>query len=323
VTADATGPGTASETVGDLLADVAVAPAIDAPPVAPAPAEGRARRAWRFVRADRRLLFGLAYLALVVAASVLAPLYLQDPVKQDLDSLIAGPSGEHWLGTDDLGRDVLSRLVHGAFTSLLAASLAVGVAAVIGVTIGIVAGFFGGALDAVIMRLVDTLLAFPGLVLAVGVVAMLGPGLLNAMTAVGLVFSPVLARIVRAQVLSVRESLFVDASRTFGSSPWQIIRRHILPNALPPIIVQLALLFAVALLAEAGLSFIGLGVQPPDPSWGSMLGRAYRFMRQAPLQVVIVGLVIMLTALAFNAIGDALRDALDPRRRRGRPGVRT
>lgn len=292
-----------------------------AEPSAPAPV-GRARRAWRFVRADRRLTFGLAYLVVVLAASVLAPLYLQDPIAQDLDALIQGPSSDHWLGTDDLGRDVLSRLVHGALTSLTAATVAVAVAAVIGVTIGIVAGFFGGVLDAVIMRLVDTLLAFPGLVLAVGVVAMLGPGLINAMTAVGLVFSPVLARIVRAQVLSARESLFVDASRTFGSSAWQIIRRHIFPNALPPIIVQLALLFSVALLAEAGLSFIGLGVQPPDPSWGSMLGRAYRFMRQAPLQVVIVGLVIMLTALAFNAIGDALRDALDPRRRRGRPGVR-
>ena len=315
--------GMASETVTDVLADVgADAPLVDAPPLAATPVDGRLRRTWRFVRADRRLLFGLTYLALVLVASALATLYLQDPIAQDLDSLVAGPSGAHWLGTDDLGRDVLSRLVHGALTSLTAAAVAVGVAAVIGVTIGIVAGFFGGLVDAVIMRVVDTLLAFPGLVLAVGVVAMLGPGLLNAMTAVGLVFSPVLARIVRAQVLSARESLFVDASRTFGSSPWQIIRRHILPNTMPPIIVQLALLFAVALLAEAGLSFIGLGVQPPDPSWGSMLGRAYRFMRQAPLQVVIVGAVIMLTALAFNAIGDALRDALDPRRRRGRPGVR-
>lgn len=297
-------------------------PVADQAPVDLPDEVGAAKRAWRFLRADRRLFWGLTYLVAVIVASILAPLYLQDPIKQNLKQITKGPSSEHWLGTDDLGRDVLSRLVHGATTSLLAATIAVVVAAVIGITIGIVAGFFGGAVDAVIGRLIDTLLAFPGLVLAVGVVAMLGPGLMNAMVAVGLVFSPVLARIVRAQVLQARSSLFVDASRTFGSSSWQTVRRHIFPNALPPIIVQLALLFAVALLAEAGLSFIGLGVQPPEPSWGSMLGRAYRFMRQGPLQVVVCGLVIMLTALAFNAIGDALRDALDPRRRRGRPGVR-
>ena len=147
---------------------------------------------------------------------------------------------------------------------------------------------------------------------------MLGPGLTNAMIAVGLVFAPILARLMRGQVLTVKQSLYVDSSRTFGASSWQIIRRHILPNALPAIVVQLALLFAVALLAEASLSFIGLGVQPPDPSWGSMLGRSYRFMQQAPGQVFITGFVIMATALAFNAIGDAFRDALDPRRRRGR-----
>jgi peptide/nickel transport system permease protein len=322
MSADAQGAMTCHTVTDGLTGQGADAAAADAPPVPEAAPVGRVRRLVAFIRSDRRLVFGIGYLAVVVAASALSPLFLQDPIKQDLDSLVAGPSADHWLGTDDLGRDVLSRLVNGALTSLTAASVAVLVAAVLGITSGIIAGFFGGFVDAVIMRVVDTLLAFPGLVLAVGVVAMLGPGLLNAMAAVGIVFAPVLARIVRAQVLLARESLFVDASRTIGSSARQIITRHILPTALPPIIVQLALLFAVALLAEAGLSFIGLGVQPPDPSWGSMLGRAYRFMRQAPLQVIIVGFVIMLTALAFNAIGDALRDALDPRRRRGRPGVR-
>jgi peptide/nickel transport system permease protein len=161
-------------------------------------------------------------------------------------------------------------------------------------------------------------LAFPGLVLAVGVVAMLGPGLTNAMIAVGIVFAPSLARLMRAQVLGVKEHLYVEAAVTFGSSTAQIVKRHIVPNAVQPVIVQTSLLFALSLLAEAGLSFIGLGVQPPDPSWGSMLGRAYRYMQVAPLQMIAPGLIVMLTALAFNAIGDSLRDELDPTRRRRR-----
>jgi peptide/nickel transport system permease protein len=279
---------------------------------------GRPRDFGRWLVADKRALFGVLYLAVLLLASLLATFLAADPIEQDTVRLLEGPSAEHWLGTDDLGRDVFSRLLHGAQVSLRAATTAVVVAALVGVTLGVVSGFLGGWFDDVIMRFTDAVLAFPGLVLAVGVVAMLGPGLTNAMIAVGLVFAPILARLMRAQVLSVKGDPYVEAARTFGASGWQIVRRHVLPNALPPIIVQLALLFAVALLAEASLSFIGLGVQPPEPSWGSMLGRSYRFMRQSPEQVIVTGLVIMFTALAFNAIGDAFRDGLDPRRRRGR-----
>ncbi len=278
--------------------------------------------AWHGVRrwlgTDRRAQFGVGFIVLILIAAVLAILFGQDPLKQDLDNILAGPSLHHWLGTDDLGRDVFSRLLAGSLVSLRAASIAVGVALVIGVPLGLLAGFMGGVSDEIVMRGADTVLAFPGLVLAVGVVAMLGPGLTNAMIAVGIVFAPSLARLMRAQVMGVRNHLYVEAATTFGGSSWQLIKRHIVPNSIQPVIVQTSLLFAGALLAEAGLSFIGLGVQPPDPSWGSMLGRAYRFMRQAPMQMIAPGLIVMVTALAFNSIGDSLRDELDPTRRRSR-----
>ena len=287
-------------------------------------ASTRARRpaAWHGVRRwlgnDRRAQFGVGFIVLILIAAVLAVLFAQDPLQQDLDNILAGPSLHHWLGTDDLGRDVFSRLIAGSLVSLRAASIAVGVALLIGVPLGLLAGFLGGVSDEIVMRGADTVLAFPGLVLAVGVVAMLGPGLTNAMIAVGIVFAPSLARLMRAQVMGVRNHLYVEAATTFGGSSWQLIKRHIVPNSIQPVIVQTSLLFAAALLAEAGLSFIGLGVQPPDPSWGSMLGRAYRFMRQAPMQMIAPGLIVMVTALAFNSIGDSLRDELDPTRRRSR-----
>jgi peptide/nickel transport system permease protein len=301
-------------------APAALAGAVEVP-VDPDPPRARRRGlagTWRWLRNDRRAQFGVGFIVLIVLAGVLATFFAQDPLKQHLDDILAGPSREHWLGTDDLGRDVFSRLLAGGLVSLKAACVAVGVALLIGVPLGLLAGFRGGIADEIVMRCADTILAFPGIVLAVGVVAMLGPGLTNAMVAVGIVFAPSLARLMRAQVLGVKEHLYVEAAITFGGSPWQIIRRHIVPNSIQPVIVQTSLLFAAALLAEAGLSFIGLGVQPPDPSWGSMLGRAYKFMRQAPLQVVAPGLIVMFTALAFNAIGDSLRDELDPTRRRRR-----
>jgi peptide/nickel transport system permease protein len=292
-------------------------------PVAPDPTPGVRRRGRlvgvrRWLRNDRRAQFGVGFIVLVLLGGLLMTWFGPDPLKQDVVNMLQGPSGKHWLGTDDLGRDVFSRLLAGGLVSLRAACVAVGVALLIGVPFGLLAGFRGGIADEIVMRLADTVLAFPGLVLAVGVVAMLGPGLTNAMIAVGIVFAPSLARLMRAQVLGVKEHLYVEAAVTFGGSTWQIVRRHIVPNSIQPVIVQTSLLFAAALLAEAGLSFIGLGVQPPDPSWGSMLGRAYKFMRQAPLQMVAPGLIVMFTALAFNAIGDSLRDELDPTRRRRR-----
>lgn len=280
------------------------------------PARRRLTALGGWIRSDRRAQFGVGFIVLILLAGVVATFIAQDPLRQDLSHILEGPTMKHWLGTDDLGRDVFSRLLGGGLVSLRASCIAVGVALVIGVPLGLLAGFRGGVVDEIVMRCADTVLAFPGLVLAVGVVAMLGPGLTNAMVAVGIVFAPSLARLMRAQVLGVKEHLYVEAATTFGSSTWQIVKRHIIPNSVQPVIVQTSLLFALSLLAEAGLSFIGLGVQPPDPSWGSMLGRAYRFMRKAPAQMIAPGLIVMLTALAFNAIGDSLRDELDPTRRR-------
>jgi peptide/nickel transport system permease protein len=308
-------------------ATAAVTPDVAGPPEVPIdpgpsrPAGRRRRRlsgVGRWLRSDRRAQVAVGFIVLVLVAGVLATFFAQDPLKLDVLHINAGPSADHWLGTDDLGRDVFSRLLAGGLVSLRAACIAVGVAILIGVPLGLLAGFRGGIADEIVMRGADTVLAFPGLVLAVGVVAMLGPGLTNAMIAVGIVFAPSLARLMRAQVLGVKEHLYVEAAVTFGGSSWQIIKRHIVPNSIQPVVVQTSLLFAAALLAEAGLSFIGLGVQPPDPSWGSMLGRAYKFMRTAPLQMIAPGLIVMLTALAFNAIGDSLRDELDPTRRRQR-----
>jgi peptide/nickel transport system permease protein len=200
--------------------------------------------------------------------------------------------------------------------------LAVAVASAIGIPIGFVSGFVGGWFDEGISRVIDTLLSFPSIVLAVGVTGALGIGLTTSMIAVGIVFSPQLARLVRAQTLVVKQELYVDAARCFGASVWRIIPRHIMPNAIQPVIVQVTLLLAVALLAEASLSFLGLGVQPPQPSWGAMLARAYNYMEIAPGQMYPPGIAILLTALAFNTLGEALREALDPTsRRRNMPSM--
>lgn len=259
------------------------------------------------------LFFLVALFAMAALAPWIAP---YSPTVQNLGNTLAEPSWEHWMGTDDLGRDVLSRLIHGAPASLFASFLAVSVAAMIGVPVGLLAGFMGGWVDDAISRVIDTLLSFPGIVLAIGVTGALGIGLTNAMLAVGIVFSPGLARLTRAQTLVVKQELYVDASRCFGASLPRILLKHVAPNAIQPVIVQITLLLAVALLAEASLSFLGLGVQPPQPSWGGMLARAYNYMELAPEQMYAPGIAILLTALAFNTLGEALRQALDPTRRR-------
>ena len=231
--------------------------------------------------------------------------------------MLLPPDGTHWLGTDDLGRDVFSRLLYGAPVALYASILATVVAVVVGVPLGLLAGFVGGWVDEVIGRLVDTILSFPAIILAVGITGALGVGLTNGMLAVGLVFSPVLARLVRSQSLVVRSELYVDAARCFGASTSRILSRHVLPNVVQPVIVQITLLLAAALLAEASLSFLGLGAQAPEPSWGGMLARAYSYMEVAPEQMYPPGLAILLTALAFNALGESLRIVLDPTMRHG------
>ncbi len=297
---------------------------VDAPPVPSAPdsdlehvAIGPRLRGRQVLRQEKGAAVAAVLLGLVILAAIFAPLLAPfDPLQQDIPNKLAAPSSTHWLGTDDLGRDVLSRLIYGARASLFAAGLAVTVAVAIGVPLGLIAGFGGGWIDAALMRVTDTVLSFPALVLAIGVTGALGPGLVTSMTAIGIVMSPSVARLMRGATLSVREEPFVAASQTFGSRATGVVVRHVVPNAIQPVLVQVSLLLAAALLAEASLSFLGLGVQPPTPSWGSMLGRAYSYLNRAPAQMLAPGMAIALCALAFNVIGDALRRQLDPRQRR-------
>ena len=233
------------------------------------------------------ILSGLFLLLLAVVTLGAPWLMSASPVEQDYALVLSPPSAAHWLGTDDLGRDVLSRLVHGGRASLLGAFLAVAVGTLIGVPIGLLAGFQGGRLDEVVGRLLDTLLSFPAIVLATAITGALGIGLTNGMIAVGVVFSPVLARLARAQAMVIKQELYVDAARSFGASNREMLLRH-------------------------SLSFLGLGVQPPWPSWGAMLSRAYHYMEVAPEQMFAPGCAILLTAMSFNALGETLRQMLDP-----------
>ncbi|MFP1683870.1 ABC transporter permease [Alloalcanivorax sp. C16-1] len=274
---------------------------------------GLARRVLGWLRGDPRAALSLLVLVLILGTALLAPWVAPyDPAHQDLEHMLEGPSAAHWLGTDDLGRDVLSRLIHGGANSLYAALLAVSVALLIGIPLGLIAGFVGGWTDVAISRLIDTFLSFPAIILAVAVTGAMGIGLTNAMFSVGLVFAPQIARLIRARTLVVRQELYVDAARCFGASPLRLLGRHVLPNAIQPVIVQSTLLLAVALLAEASLSFLGLGVQPPDVSWGAMIARGYLYMSLVPEQMYAPGLIIMVTAVAFNALGESMRTALDP-----------
>lgn len=255
----------------------------------------------------------LFWLFVLVLLGLFAPWLAPDsPTAQNSAATLLPPDARHWLGTDDLGRDVLSRLIYGSPMALAASLLAVAVAAAIGIPLGLLAGFAGGWIDMVIGRLVDAVLSFPAIILAVGITGALGAGLIDGMIAVGVVFAPVLVRLARAQARLVRAETYVEAARGFGAGTFYLLRRHILPNVAEPLIVQMTLLLAQALLAEASLSFLGLGAQPPAPSWGAMLARAYTYMEIAPEQMYAPGLAIVFTSLAFNRLGEALRAALDP-----------
>lgn len=278
---------------------------------------GRAMRFLRWMRSDIRAVLSIGFLLLLAVISIFAPwIAPYPPNDQNVALLLAPPDAQHWLGTDDLGRDVLSRLIYGAPNSLYASFLAVFVAVLLGVPAGLLIGFVGGWFDEISSRFIDALLSFPPIVLAIAVTGALGIGLTNAMLAVGFTFAPFLARLVRAQTLVVKSALYVDASRGFGATTPHIIWRHILPNAIQPVIVQVTLALAVALLAEAALSFLSLGVQPPAASWGGMLARAYNYIEIAPEQMYAPGMAILLTALAFNALGESMRVALDPTMKR-------
>ncbi len=276
----------------------------------------------RFAR-HRAALASAVFVAGLVVAAVLAPhVAPHDPLEQNLGSILAAPSAAHPLGTDDLGRDVFARLVHGARLSLLASLMAVAIAVVLGVPFGLLSGYLGGLVDDAIMRVSDAIQSIPALVLAMAIAAALGPSLFHVMVAVGVVFAPRFGRLVRGQVLAVREELFVEGARAVGATHTRIVARHVLPNVLSPIIVQISVSLAFALLAETSLSFLGVGIRPPLPSWGADVGRGYRFMRLAPWLVFMPGMTILLTTLAFNFIGDGIRDAVDPRQRAAGRGAK-
>jgi peptide/nickel transport system permease protein len=259
---------------------------------------------------------GLGVLGLLVAAAVLgSALAPYGPNELDVKNRLAAPSLQHPFGTDELGRDVLSRVLVAARLSLVVGAVAVGIALAVGVTLGLVAGFYGRWVDDVVMRAMDVLFAFPAILLAIAIVAVLGPNVTNAMIAIGIVYTPIFARITRASVLTVREEVYVRAARSLGVGDVRLLRLHVLPNVLAPIIVQTSLSLAFAILSEAALSFLGLGVQPPDPSWGRMLFEGRGFVQQAWWMGVFPGASIFVTVLSFNVVGDALRDALDPRQR--------
>jgi ABC-type dipeptide/oligopeptide/nickel transport system permease subunit len=261
---------------------------------------------------------GAIFVLLLVVIAVLAPEVAPYSPTANFPLINAGPSGAHWLGTDDVGRDLLSRLMFGARISLEAATNVVVLALVISVPIGLTAGYFSGRTDNVLMRLMDALFAFPPLILAITVAALLGRSLHNEAIAIAITFVAGFARIIRGQVLAVREEMYIEASRSLGAGPFRMIRRHVLPNVASPLIIQAAIAFGFALLAEAGLSFLGLGVQPPNASWGVMLQEAYPFVLSDPWATIIPGLAIALTVLAFNLVGDGLRDALGRERAKGR-----
>lgn len=297
-------------------------PAADPKPVVPddassdGPATASARDVARVLFRRPLALGGIIVLVLMVALAIfgswLAPSGENDV---DVNDMLTGPSGKHWFGTDELGRDVLSRVILAARASLEVSVVSVSVALVVGVLLGLLAGYYGRLADSFIMRCMDVLFAFPVMLLAIAIVAVLGEGIGSAMIAIAVVYTPIFARITRASVLSAREEVFVRAAVSIGVPDRAIIARHILPNVAGPIIVQTSLSLGFAILSEAALSFLGLGVQPPQPSWGRMLYDARGFVQQAWWLAVFPGVAIVLTVLSFNLIGDALRDVLDPRRR--------
>ncbi|MBW4091535.1 MAG: ABC transporter permease [Proteobacteria bacterium] len=284
--------------------------------VALAPAASPFRVGLRRFRRHRTGMLGFlvvaAFIVMALAAPVLAP---YSPIATSWSAIRQAPSLAHWMGTDELGRDELSRVMWGARASLAAGVVSVFIAGVIGVPAGLIAGFAGGWVDGVLSRIVDAMLAIPFLILAIALAAFLGPNLRNAMIAIGISTAPVFMRVARAATLDAMTLDFIEAARAVGNPPWRIAVRHIAPNITAPVLVQVTLSIATAIIAEASLSFLGLGEQPPQPSWGSMLNAAQQFLTQAPWLAIFPGLAIFLVVLGFNLMGDGLRDVLDTRRR--------
>ena len=278
--------------------------------------ESPGRRALRRLMARKGAVVGLVVIATFIALAALAHwIAPYDPVATSWTLVRKPPSALHWFGTDDLGRDILSRVIFGARASLLAGAISVGIALSIGVPLGLLAGYRGGFIDALISRITDAMLACPFLILAIALAAFLGPSLGNAMIAIGITTTPVFIRLTRGQTISVKVEDYIEAARAIGNPRWRIALFHILPNIMPALLVQATLSVAAAIIAEAALSFLGLGQQPPAPSWGSMLNAAQRFLTNAPWMAIWPGLAIFLVVLSFNLVGDGLRDALDPKSR--------
>jgi len=273
----------------------------------------RSRELARRVFAHRAAQASLAWLATLILLSLFTPLLPIDPLAQDLLAELQGPSAAHWFGTDELGRDILARVIYGARTSLMTAAGAVAIAGAIGVPIGLLAGFFGGWRDAVLMRLVDVLLALPGILLAMAIIAVVGRSQAAALLAVGITGIPSFARITRAQVLSLRKRDFVVAVEALGGSAAYIMFRTVLPNSWSPILVQVVVLSAVAILLEAALAFLGIGIPPPTPSWGEMLRTGKTFLYEAPTYAVLPGLVLTLTILSLDMLGRVMASVLEDR----------
>ena len=270
--------------------------------------------AWLRFRKNRLALIGLALVLMLVLAATLAPwLALHDPTRQSLIEKRARPGAKYLLGADEFGRDILSRVIYGSRVALLVGVVSVLIALAGGLVLGTAAGFTGGWLDTVVMRVVEILLAFPYLLLALAIVAMLGPGVLNTTLAVGIWGVPAMTRMVRGSVLALRETEYVGAARALGAPAPAVLRRHVLPNVLPGLVVYATLFMANAILLEAALSFLGLGVQPPTASWGLMVSTGRDVLLVAPHVATVPGLAIMVAVLGFNLVGDGLRDALDPR----------
>ncbi len=279
------------------------------------PQPGIFTKARRLVRRHPIGALGALIVLLVILMAIFAPtVATYDPAAQAAKRLLP-PSSDHFMGTDELGRDVFSRVVFASRTSLYVGVLSVSLALVIGVTAGVLAGYIGGKFDSILVAFMDILFAFPTLVLAIVITGLLGPSLTNAMLAIGIVYSPTFARVARGSVLTVKNETYIEAAHVVGGKQSHIILRHVLPNIMAPLVVMATLSLSLAILAEASLSFLGLGTQPPDAAWGLMLSQGRKFMEIAPGLAIFPGLAIMITVLAFNFLGDGLRDILDPRLR--------
>ena len=287
-------------------------PAVDLDEALECPARRAQRRLFKRKGAVAGLVVIVTFILLAAFARLVVP---YDPIATSWTLVRKSPSAQHWFGTDDLGRDILTRVIFGARASLMAGLISVSIALTIGVPLGLLSGYRGGFIDALISRITDAMLACPFLILAIALAAFLGPSLGNAMIAIGVSATPVFVRLTRGQVMSVKVEDYVEAARAMGNPRWRIALFHILPNIMPALLVQATLSIAAAIIAEAALSFLGLGQQPPAPSWGSMLNAAQRFLTTAPWMAIWPGFSIFLVVLSLNLVGDGLRDALDPRER--------